>query len=140
MANEPRAVDFTTIMLADKERRLVLDMAALRRAELRLRAVLGRDLSIWNTLRAFLNAALVGEAGLTELTTLIAEGLRHEEPTITEDAVLAMLTPRTIASSVLAIVTAVNVNFPDVTPREGAAAASPLPGSISGPPAPATSA
>ncbi len=86
MADVPPPARVTLTL--DRERALVLDAAALRQAELRLRALTGNP-----RLTAFemLNDLRRG-VGLTELTVLLWAALRREDPTLTEEQVNEFLT------------------------------------------------
>ena len=134
----PRAVDFARF----QDHVLVIDLAALKRIEKRLRLELADPkIVIWGATRDFLTGALEGSVGLTELTVFLEEALRATQPTITEAEVLAMLAPKpdqvnAATSATLAVAAAIVANFPEA--KKGATeapGAGPLPGSTSGAPA-----
>jgi hypothetical protein len=102
---DPTTLDAVPITL-DRERSLLLTMRTLRQVELRLRTLTDNPrLTVWSWLDG------IRDIGLTELSVFLAAGLAHEDPTITEDRVLDLLTVDRIVPAGNAVVAAINAAF-----------------------------
>jgi hypothetical protein len=122
----------------DKERALTLDMRALFRAEGRLRELKrNEDLQIFDLLQS---AQRRKKLGLTEVAVLLWAGLSVADPALTEDEVLAMMGPGTIAVATAAISKSLTAFFSERRADAAPASDGPLPGSpgSSGGPSPGT--
>jgi hypothetical protein len=74
----------------DKRRMLRFTMGSLRRAEKRLNAIRGSDVSIFQ----ILSEENKGKLGPDEIIVLFHHGLAHEDPNLTEDNVADMIDVR----------------------------------------------
>lgn len=130
MADKATAFEPVEVTL-DKKRRLQFNMGALRRAERRLDEIRGEKRSIFN----LLSPANMDRLGPDEIVVLFHQGLRKDDPELTEEQVEDMIDVRQLNELAGKLAAALGGEGA-ANKKEGGADASPLassPGVSSGP-------